>query len=300
LDQSGKRYYTRNGAFKYDANGQVLSQQGHLLDPAVAIRNADDYSHISEGGTVWSRQPGKEIPSETARVRIYLFAKPEALKALGGRDGLFEATAASGKPEPFQPKQNGAGFIIQGALEDFSAPPVSVPDSGCQAASSKLETTGNKMDWLIEGQGFFTFLDPATGEHYYSRRASIKTDANGQLISAHGYLLEPAVTLPPDQELDRIDADGSIWSSGPKDGHPFKLGSVYLSLIEKPQALVPLGFSRGSIYLAPAAAGKISSAQAGTKGTGTLKSGVLENCAQEIIGLPAGLYGKLSALNLAS
>lgn len=292
---SHKTYYTRNGSFEFNAQGELVTREGYQLLPPISLKDPKTFSHINEGGSVWALEAGQYV--NIGRISTVLFAKPDKLKALGGRDGYFEPTLISGQPSTHQPKQNGAGFIVGAAHEAFSLPPTAVPERDCKG-SLRLDDSPGKMDFAIEGKGFFTFLDSATGDRYYSRRASLRLDGSGQLINEHGYQLDPSVVIPPGQQLDRIESDGSIWSIG--GGAPLRLGKLTISLAEKPQALVPLGFTRGAVYLAPAAAGKIKDLYPGNGGAGFIRSGVLENCGQEVRTLPEAFLGAVQALNIVS
>src|ERR1700690_1758789 len=54
-----------------------------------------------------------------------------------------------------------------------------------------LSSTGNPLDFAIEGSGFFQILMP-NGQTGYTRSGSFQTDAQGNLVTANGDALEPA------------------------------------------------------------------------------------------------------------
>ncbi len=58
-----------------------------------------------------------------------------------------------------------------------------------------LQTTGNAKDIAIDGQGFFQVLLP-DGTTGYTRAGSFQVDSQGQLVTASGYVLQPAITIP--------------------------------------------------------------------------------------------------------
>src|SRR4030067_1867469 len=57
-------------------------------------------------------------------------------------------------------------------------------------------STGNSLDLVIEGQGFFQITKP-DGEIAYSRAGALKINSEGNIVNSDGYALEPAITIPP-------------------------------------------------------------------------------------------------------
>src|SRR5205823_994103 len=60
-----------------------------------------------------------------------------------------------------------------------------------------LSNTGNPLDLAIEGDGFFQ-VTVTDGTLRYTRDGSFRLNANGQLVTADGYLLTPNITVPND------------------------------------------------------------------------------------------------------
>lgn len=286
---TGKYYYTRKGQFKLDKNNQISTQEGYVLDPVITLPKETEQYFISEGGRIWAK--GDDSKNEWAslgQISLSRFPKPEALKELNAGSSYFLETLESGYAIQGQPKQNFYGFIVNHALENTASAVSAIPAPGCQNASlDKQAKTDQIMDWAIEGPGLFTFLDPLSGYRYFSRRAKMYTHPNGQWANEYGYRLDPAVALPAGHQFVRIDPDGSIWS-GKDPSKPEKTGQVTLAMPDKPDSLKALGFSRGSVYLAlnPEADKAIKSVSPGLSGSGKIKSGYLENCAQDLGVLP--------------
>jgi flagellar basal-body rod protein FlgG len=65
-----------------------------------------------------------------------------------------------------------------------------------------LQQTGNSLDMAIDGAGFFEVLLP-DGTNAYTRDGSFQKDNQGQIVTASGYPLQPAITIP----AERIDRD---------------------------------------------------------------------------------------------
>src|SRR5512140_3088069 len=58
-----------------------------------------------------------------------------------------------------------------------------------------LQQTGNELDVAISGPGFFQVLMP-DGTTAYTRDGSFQRDSQGQLVTASGFPVQPAITIP--------------------------------------------------------------------------------------------------------
>ena len=58
-----------------------------------------------------------------------------------------------------------------------------------------FDQTGNQLDLAIQGNGFFQVQLPS-GQLAYTRAGSFQVDAQGQMVTADGYALQPAITIP--------------------------------------------------------------------------------------------------------
>jgi len=111
---NGETAYTRAGAFALDAQGQIVTMNGDVLQPGLVVPQDALSIQISRDGTVSVEQPGG-VQTVIGQIQLVDFVNPAGLKALG--DGLFAATQASGEPIVGTPNQNGFGSIAQGMLE---------------------------------------------------------------------------------------------------------------------------------------------------------------------------------------
>ncbi|GAB4353679.1 MAG: flagellar basal-body rod protein FlgG [Methylohalobius sp. ZOD2] len=113
-------------------------------------------------------------------------------------------------------------------------------------ATEKLHTqgniveTGNPLDVAIEGRGFFQVLMP-NGDLAYTRNGSFKMNAEGQLVTANGYFLEPAITVPSNATSLTIGRDGIVSASLPGTAAPQQLGQLQLASFVNPTGLEPVG-----------------------------------------------------------
>ena len=56
------------------------------------------------------------------------------------------------------------------------------------------QQTGNAKDLMVNGAGFFSVLLP-DGTAAYTRDGSFQSDANGQLVTSSGFVIQPAITV---------------------------------------------------------------------------------------------------------
>jgi flagellar basal-body rod protein FlgG len=110
----GSLAYTRDGSFKQDANGLVVTSDGYPLDPPITIpANATNIA-ISNTGEVSVSLPGQTDP-QTFNIQIAVFPNPAGLTRIG--QNLYSAGGASGAASLENPGTSGAGQLNSGFLE---------------------------------------------------------------------------------------------------------------------------------------------------------------------------------------
>jgi len=112
---TGERMFTRRGAFKLNNNGQLVTNDGFFLDPAINIPPGTSSYHIDRTGTVWAEQPGTGLLTQLGQITLTMFPNPAGLVARGS--SLYTPTSASGDPQDGQPGQQGYGIIHGRTLE---------------------------------------------------------------------------------------------------------------------------------------------------------------------------------------
>jgi flagellar basal-body rod protein FlgG len=148
-----------------------------------------------------------------------------------------------------------------------------------------LQQTGNGYDVAISGNGFFqvTMPDGTTG---YSRDGSLKTDANGQLVTNNGYPVQPGITVPATAQTVTIAPDGTVTATLPGQAAPQTLGQIQLAGFANPAGLDPKG---ENLYAETAASGAPSAGAPGTNGLGKLQQGFTEtsnvNVVEELVAM---------------
>jgi flagellar basal-body rod protein FlgG len=111
----GTLAYTRDGSFKKDETGRVVTSDGYVLEPAITIPENATSITISSDGRVSVTEPGQNVPNEIGQIELARFINPAGLSALG--QNLHVQTAASGEPIVNAPGTEGTGTIVQRYLE---------------------------------------------------------------------------------------------------------------------------------------------------------------------------------------
>ena len=138
--------------------------------------------------------------------------------------------------------------------------------------TGNLKTTNNPLDLAIEGQGFFQISRPG-GETGYTRAGNFHLNGQGQIVTAEGFQLEPAITIPPNATSVSISKDGIV-SYAANGAPPQQVGTIELATFQNPAGLEARG---GNIFVASPASGDAITGVPGSEGTGTLQQGFLED-----------------------
>ena len=169
-----------------------------------------------------------------------------------------------------------AGYTSPGGVEIGNG--VRVAATPKVFSSGELENTGRKLDIAIQGDGFLQVTLPS-GEKRYTRDGSLHTNANGQLVMASGYPLEPAITVPTDASAVEIGADGTV-NSVAADGTISAVGTLQLAKFPNPEGLSSEG---NNLLTETPASGSPLTGTAGESGFGSLQAGFLEKSNVEMV-----------------
>lgn len=146
-----------------------------------------------------------------------------------------------------------------------------------------LQQTGNDLDVAINGQGFFQILMP-DGSTAYTRDGSFQKDSQGQVVTASGYPLQPAMTIPSNAQSVTIARDGTVSVAIPGQTTPQQIGNVQLVSFVNPTGLQSVG---ENLYLETASSGTPQPNTPGTNGLGVLNQQYVEtsnvNVAEELV-----------------
>jgi len=140
-------------------------------------------------------------------------------------------------------------------------------------AQGDFNPTGNPLDLTIKGAGFFQVRLPS-GEIAYTRSGAFHLDGEGNLVTADGDPLEPAITIPADAQSISIGTDGTVSVTQPGQAEAQQVGSIQVAMFPNPGGLNNIG---KSLMIATTASGDaIVGTPGGSEGLGTIEQGVLE------------------------
>jgi flagellar basal-body rod protein FlgG len=111
----GSVAYTRDGSFRVDATGQLVTSSGMPMSPPIVIPPNATSVTVGADGVVSVMQAGQPNPVQVGQVQLTTFVNPAGLDPRG--QNLFTETAASGAPTVGTPGSNGAGILNQGYVE---------------------------------------------------------------------------------------------------------------------------------------------------------------------------------------
>jgi flagellar basal-body rod protein FlgG len=145
---SGEIAYTRAGNLQVNQEGQMVTDDGYALEPAITIpQDAVDVT-ISKSGLVQVTQDGQTAPTTVGQIELATFFNEAGLEAIG--DNLLLETAASGAANIGTPGDAGFGSILHGYTEASNVDAVSEISSLIIAQrayemNSKVISTADEM-----------------------------------------------------------------------------------------------------------------------------------------------------------
>lgn len=112
----GRIAYTRDGSFKLSAQGEIVTANGYIVQPAITVpNNATDIS-VNASGEVEVTITGQTAPSNLGQIELAKFINPAGLEAIG--ENLFLESTGSGTPLLGIANQDGYGSLLQGYTEN--------------------------------------------------------------------------------------------------------------------------------------------------------------------------------------
>lgn len=111
----GSTAYTRDGSFKLNDTGIIVTSAGYPVLPSITVPNNATSVNINASGVVQATIQGQPVPSQLGQLQLATFINPAGLQATG--DNLFLETAASGAALQSNPGLDGTGTLLQGFLE---------------------------------------------------------------------------------------------------------------------------------------------------------------------------------------
>ncbi len=111
----GSYAYTRDGSFKVNSEGYLVTNSGLKVYPEISMPEDVSAISISANGVVSVMVNGKNEAEELGQLEMVTFMNPAGLEAKGGN--LFVVSEASGEPIYANAGEDGMGLVQQGYLE---------------------------------------------------------------------------------------------------------------------------------------------------------------------------------------
>lgn len=167
------------------------------------------------------------------------------------------------------PNRGGEGSIPEGAQLGLGARLAAIRSLNIQGP---LSNTGNKLDIAINGAGWFQ-VTGANGETLYTRAGAFNTNATGQIVTADGYTLDPAITVPSGTTDIHINQTGQVFAHTLGQADMTEVGQISLANFANAAGLNALG---GNLYQPTEASGPAVTGLPGDLSFGTVAQGYLE------------------------
>lgn len=155
--------------------------------------------------------------------------------------------------------QLGTGVRISGTQKIFT--------------TGSLQTTDNPLDMAINGRGFFQVLMP-DGTTAYTRDGTFHLNSTGEVVTANGYQLQPAIVLPAQTQSFTVGTDGTVSITTQGTATAQTIGNIQTADFINPAGLQAVG---NNLFLETAASGAPQISQPGLNGLGTVLQNTLEN-----------------------
>jgi flagellar basal-body rod protein FlgG len=141
-------------------------------------------------------------------------------------------------------------------------------------SQGSLQSTENKLDLALEGEGFFK-VQLYDGSVAYTRDGSFKVDSNRQVVTANGYLLEPPLVLPESFIMNSlsISQDGRVTVKIIGEEDPIEVGQLEIYRFVNPAGLQSIG---QNLYKTTPASGEEIPGPPGLNGMAKTHQGFLE------------------------
>lgn len=239
----GRKAYTRDGSFKVDADGYLVTANGELVNMESADGGLVTFSQGA--GKINIDAQGK-ISQDTPLLQLepYTFSSPKDLEQVEA--GIFKPTDTSGE----------AILISEMAEEE---------------TEELVDEEGNLLpaEERTQPQAYYQVILP-DGETAYTTESSFKIDEESRLVTTgKGYPLEPEVTV--DTEAGEVSLLKGDVVTADREGMinvPEEIGSLNIIRFANPAGLEKLG---GNLYVPTVNSGGAQAALEYTVTAGTLE-----------------------------
>ncbi|MCQ4269818.1 MULTISPECIES: flagellar basal-body rod protein FlgG [Pseudomonas] len=155
--------------------------------------------------------------------------------------------------------QLGTGVRIVGTQKNFT--------------EGSLQTTDQPLDMAVNGDGFFQVTMP-DGTVSYTRDGTFHLNSDGQVVTANGFPLEPAIVVPPETQTFTVGEDGTVSVTVAGSSTPTVIGNIQTANFINPAGLQATG---NNLFMETASSGAPQTGTPGLNGLGTVLQNTLEN-----------------------
>lgn len=146
-------------------------------------------------------------------------------------------------------------------------------------SQGNFKHTGNPLDMVIEGDGFFQVNMP-DGTIAYTRSGSYSLDSTGRIVTNDGYPMEPALTIPADATSITVGSDGTVSIVRPGETTATEVGTIQLAKFINPAGLKSMG---KNLFMNTQSSGDPIQGTPGLQGFGTITQGFQEMSNVDIV-----------------
>jgi len=140
-------------------------------------------------------------------------------------------------------------------------------------SQGNFQQTGNPLDVVIQGKGFFQVQRP-DGTLAYTRAGNFQMDRDGNLVTADGNPVQPQITIPAQAQSITIAADGTVSYTQPGQTAAQVAGQLQIANFPNPGGLNSIG---STLFTPTDASGEpVLGVPGGQEGLGTLLQGCIE------------------------
>lgn len=187
------------------------------------------------------------------------------------QDLLYEHMSRVGSQTSDQGTVLPTGIEIGSGVKTVATPRV--------MSQGNLLPTQKDLDIAIRGEGFFKVQLP-DGRTAYTRDGSLERDAQGRIVTAQGYVIQPNITIPQNSNGLNVNAQGQVQVTPAGTSAPTQIGQIELSIFVNKAGLQAIG---DNLYLETPGSGTPQNGTPGSQGFGDLLQGNLEQANVEAV-----------------
>jgi flagellar basal-body rod protein FlgG len=136
-----------------------------------------------------------------------------------------------------------------------------------------VSPTEKELDIAVRGEGYFMVQMP-DGRTGYTRDGTFERSAEGELVTADGYLVQPGITIPGNANSVSISSDGTVEAFMPGQTEATQIGQIQLARFVNKAGLASVG---NNLFVETGASGPAQIGSPNSEGIGDLLQGYLES-----------------------